>query len=67
MRFAKERGKGWESFTYAEIDKFYGDGGYADFGFNKLISGGWILEITPKVYQFTEDFIARCYRSATRP
>lgn len=73
MRFAKKRDKGWEPFSGAEIEAFYNEGGFRNFGFNKLISGGWIHQVPSGVvgaapmYHFTEDFISRCYASATRP
>jgi hypothetical protein len=81
VEFAQARGEGWKPFTYADIDAFYGKKGYADFGFNKLIDKGFIVLMkagsigfektafvgyTKDVYHFTEDFISRCYRSATR-
>jgi hypothetical protein len=66
VRFAKERGKGWEPFAHADIEKFYNDGGFQGFGFNRLISGGWITEKPEGEFHFTEDFITRCHKSATR-
>lgn len=74
VRFAKQRGKGWEPFTLPEIEKFYNeDGGYQGFRFNNLIPGGWIVEV-PKgtvgveedTFHFTEEFITRCHKAATK-
>lgn len=65
VRFAQERGTGWSPFTTEEIEAFYVSGGFQDFRFNKLISGGWIIA-SGNTFQFTEDFIARCHRAGTK-
>ncbi len=73
VRFAQDRGTGWTPFTEEDIEKFYSKGGkFSGFTFNKLISGGWIREaqkghVEGSVYYFTEEFISRCYKSASRP
>lgn len=82
VRFAQQRGEGWKPFTYEDIDAFYSKGGkLRGFGFNKLIDKGFIvlqkagtigfegsafIGYTKDVYLYTEDFIARCHRSANR-
>ena len=70
VEFAQTRGEGWKPFTSAQIESFYSKSGYRTFGFNHLISDGFIKvdgEGEAATYRFTEEFIARAYRSATRP
>lgn len=74
IRFALERGKGWEPFTRSEIETFYNQDGFRNFGFNRLISGGFITEVkagtvgvTEDTYHYTELFISRAYHSTIRP
>jgi hypothetical protein len=79
VRFAQARG--WRPFTYDDIEKFYSKGGkLSGFGFNKLV-GRFIMHLPvlkdgiavpcktdeDGIYHFTEEFISRCYKSATRP
>jgi hypothetical protein len=76
VKFAQARGKGWTPFTYSEIEAFYSKSGrLRGFTFNRLISGRFIHEIpagvvgnetNDSVYHYTEDFIARCYKSASK-
>jgi hypothetical protein len=75
IRFAQKRGEGWKPFTYTDIERFYNDAGFVNFGFNNLIVRGWIkqdMEDEPgrqrrATYSFTEEFIARAYRSTVKP
>lgn len=80
VRFAQQRGEGWKPFTYEDIEKFYSKSDYMNFSFNRLIDGGFIHLVPGGVvgnfptvamqkpqYHFTEEFISRCYKSATRP
>jgi hypothetical protein len=82
VKFAQARGTGWTPFTYDDIEAFYSKSGrLRGFTFNRLISGGFIVlakagtigfedaafvGYTKDVYHYTEDFIARCYKSASR-
>lgn len=41
VRFCQNRCKGWEPFTYADIEKFYNDDkGFHNFSFNRLVDPG---------------------------
>lgn len=61
VRFAQERGTGWEPFTREDIEAFYGRKHNDGFTFNRLISGGWIVQDTEDRYHFTDDFVRRCH------
>ncbi len=79
VRFAQERGNGWEPFTYADINAFYERGGkLKGFTLNRLAEpgtafyikrgnvlegGGWITK-DGDTYSFTPDFIVRCHKSS---
>jgi hypothetical protein len=72
VEFAQTRGEGWTSFTYEQIESFYGKSSYRNFGFNSLVDRGFIRrdanddrESRSGTYHYTEEFIARCYQ-ATR-
>lgn len=61
VKFAQQRGKGWEDFTRKEIDEFFG--GY--FRFYSLTSQvgnrrPYILDKDGK-YSFTHFFVANCF------
>ncbi|MCL5411071.1 MAG: hypothetical protein M1324_04525 [Patescibacteria group bacterium] len=40
VRFAQQRGSGWEPFALNEIEAFYNRGGHKGFSFNHLINPG---------------------------
>lgn len=69
VSFAQARGEGWEPFTDADIEQFYAKSGYVNFSFNRLLTSCQILkrEIAEGcVYHFTEEFISRCYKAASK-
>ena len=66
VEFAQTRGDGWKPFTFDQIESFYGKSGYRNFQFNNLIVRGFIKQ-NGDTLSYTEEFIARCYRSATKP
>jgi hypothetical protein len=68
VEFAQVRGEGWKPFTYDQLESFYSKNGYRHFNFNNLVEHGFILaDDKTQTYNYTEEFVARCYRSASRP
>src|SRR3989339_1933056 len=64
VRFCQARGKGWEPFTFADIDGFYKSKGMHDgFWFNRLLSNAFIVE-KEGMYHITPDFVSRCFKSS---
>jgi len=67
VRFAQDRKQGWRPFSHDDIEAFYSRSGKLHgFSFNRLVSGGFIRMTADNTYHYTEDFVARCYRAATR-
>lgn len=63
--FCQDRGEGWESFTYQDIDGFYRSKGVRDgFWMNQLDRYGIVPDDSdaknPK-YAISDEFISRCY------
>lgn len=67
VRFALERGEGWKPFTDDDINAYYRKTfPQGTFGFNGLDRNGWLKLSLGGHYNFTEEFISRCYKSASR-
>lgn len=72
VEFAQGRNEGWKSFTDEDINEFYhlwfpkgtfDFQGLTDKGFIRVAQKG---HEEGSVYYFTEEFISRCYASASR-
>lgn len=62
VRLCQDRGS-WEPFSKGDIEDFYGQKHRDDFTFNKLLTGGWIIE-RDGLYHITAGFIVRCFESS---
>jgi hypothetical protein len=65
VAFCQDRGKGWESFTFPELEAFYNEKGRRNFQFNGLLALGYIRE-SEGIYSITAKFIAKCYGASPR-
>jgi len=64
VRFCQQRKKGWEPFSYEDIDRYYKSRGRKEkFWFNRLVTSGFILKEDDK-YIITPGFVYRCHKSS---
>ena len=68
MRFFQARGRGWEPFTYEQVDFFWrGDAVCIPYSFKGLDTGGFILyRESTKDYVITERFLKEINRPSYR-
>lgn len=66
VRFAQDRGRGWQPFTYDEIENFYSRWHRDGFSFNRLVppQGNWIVKGEDKKYYMTGEFVERCHKAS---
>ena len=63
VRLAQHR-KGWESFTFDDINAYCAEHGPGDgFTFNQLLDRKMILR-DGDLYHFTEAFVGKCYAAS---
>lgn len=70
VRYCQERGKGWDDFSYEDIEAYYRQKGLHDgFTFNRLVRMGYIHHSCLEKGRYRPDtlfqidfrFVAKCY------
>jgi len=64
VRFCQGRGRRWEPFPLAELERFYNARGHKDFWFNRLLNPGNGVRLEDGTVYIEHEFVARCWKAS---